>query len=161
MASRKLKPVYVNLDDGSNEIDSLPEEAKGSYVLIGYLNKERNIIVGKLGKFRFQAGYYAYSGSAFGPGGLSARVGRHLKKRKISRWHIDYLRKHLEVRAIWFTLNEDHLECTFTKSLLDNCKMKEIIRKFGSSDCKCISHLVYSLDMPTLTDFQCYSADAE
>ncbi|MGE5612498.1 MAG: DUF123 domain-containing protein, partial [Bacillota bacterium] len=37
------------------------------------------------------AGRYLYCGSARGPGGLRARVGRHMRKGKVVRWHVDRL----------------------------------------------------------------------
>jgi len=37
-------------------------------------------------------GWYVYVGSALGPGGLAAKVGRHLGGRKMCRWHTAYLR---------------------------------------------------------------------
>ncbi len=35
--------------------------------------------MGRLGRFDIIPGYYAYVGSAFGSGGLPARLGHHLK----------------------------------------------------------------------------------
>jgi len=34
---------------------------------------------------------YAYGGSAYGPGGLRARIRRHLRAEKPLRWHVDRL----------------------------------------------------------------------
>jgi len=48
-------------------IDSL--SGKGTYILILTLNKSRKIYIGRLGEFTFEYGYYAYVGSALGPGG--------------------------------------------------------------------------------------------
>jgi len=47
--------------------ESLPTE-KGTYILILYLNEPAQFTIGKLGTFDFSAGWYAYVGSAFGPG---------------------------------------------------------------------------------------------
>ncbi len=47
--------------------------------------------IGALGTFEIPKGTLAYVGSAYGPGGLLARVSRHLRKGKRLRWHIDYL----------------------------------------------------------------------
>jgi Uri superfamily endonuclease len=38
-------------------------------------------------------GRYIYAGSAYGPGGLKARVSRHMRRAKRSQWHIDQLTK--------------------------------------------------------------------
>ena len=51
----------------------------GTYALLLKLPKQGQLQVGALGTFAFQAGWYVYVGSAFGPGGLAARVGRHLR----------------------------------------------------------------------------------
>jgi len=36
-------------------------------------------------------GLYAYVGSAFGPGGLRARISRHWRREKRRHWHIDWI----------------------------------------------------------------------
>jgi Uri superfamily endonuclease len=50
--------------------------APGSYLLVIECETPTEIEVGALGTLGFEAGYYGYVGSAFGPGGLS-RVDRH------------------------------------------------------------------------------------
>lgn len=50
----------------------------GTYVLVIRLREPQEISVGRLGVFPFHHGYYVYIGSAFGPGGLKARIRRHL-----------------------------------------------------------------------------------
>jgi len=67
-------------------LPSLP----GTYALVLRFSKRLEIIVGKLGVLSVQAGYYVYVGSALGPGGLAARVGRHCRREKALRWHVDY-----------------------------------------------------------------------
>ena len=37
------------------------------------------------------AGRHLYCGSAKGPGGLKARLSRHMRRGKSSRWHVDQL----------------------------------------------------------------------
>jgi Uri superfamily endonuclease len=37
------------------------------------------------------AGRYLYCGSAKGPGGLKARLSRHMRRGKSVRWHVDQL----------------------------------------------------------------------
>ena len=37
------------------------------------------------------SGRYIYAGSAYGPGGLKARVSRHMRRAKARRWRIDQL----------------------------------------------------------------------
>jgi len=60
-------------------------------VLILRLPCPATVNVGRLGRVRFPAGWYAYVGSAYGPGGLAARISRHLRPSKPSHWHLDYL----------------------------------------------------------------------
>ena len=63
----------------------------GTYALILVSSSDRWIEIGKLGKFLIQPGYYVYAGSAFGPGGLKARIAHHMRISQRPHWHIDYL----------------------------------------------------------------------
>ena len=65
----------------------------GTYVLMLGLPRLATIGVGRLGHFQFPVGWYAYAGSAHGPGGLAARISRHLRVPKPLHWHVDYLRQ--------------------------------------------------------------------
>ena len=114
----------------------------GTYAITMQLAKSAEITVGKLGTFNFKPGYYTYIGSAFGPGGLKARIGRHLKKDKKLKWHIDYLREYTEIVDIRFAETANNEECQWAAKLADNGSSCPI-KGFGSSDCRCLSHLVY------------------
>lgn len=97
--------------------------------------------MGRLGRFDFAAGVYAYVGSAFGPGGLRSRLRRHLKARKPRRWHVDYLRAHAAIAAIWY--GPDPREHDWA-ALLQGIKGAAIpVPGFGASDCSCPAHLFY------------------
>jgi Uri superfamily endonuclease len=74
-------------------IDSLREGA-GTYALILRSHSKATTQVGRWGRINLETGYYIYIGSAFGPGGVRARVSRHFRKEKRKHWHIDYLRKY-------------------------------------------------------------------
>ena len=63
----------------------------GVYALILEADRCLEVTVGKFGTLDVQPGYYAYIGSALGPGGLAARLKRHFSRDKLLRWHIDYL----------------------------------------------------------------------
>jgi len=104
-----------------------------TYSLIIYSNGG-NIRIGKLGKINFKKGYYIYIGSA----PSLARIERHYRKNKKIKWHIDYLLR--KARIVGFSLSKDK-ECEVAIRL-----SKEFlsINRFGSSDCKCRSHLFYS-----------------
>jgi Uri superfamily endonuclease len=54
-------------------------EAKGTYVLIAFEAHMKRLKIGRLGACDIVPGYYAYVGSAFGSGGLRARIGHHLE----------------------------------------------------------------------------------
>ncbi len=126
----------------SSSRSALPA-SPGSYVLWLRLKRKRRITVGSLGEFLFQPGYYAYCGSAFGPGGLKARLAHHLRQSENPRWHIDYLKNICHCIDIWFSTRPENLEHRFAEKLAAMPGAAVAIEKFGSSDCKCRAHLVY------------------
>lgn len=67
---------------------NLPD-AKGTYVLLSSVSLQKRLEVGRLGAFDLVPGCYAYVGSAFGAGGLRARLGHHLQSNAAPHWHID------------------------------------------------------------------------
>lgn len=121
----------------------------GTYAIIMELAKYAEITVGKLGQFHFKPGYYVYIGSAFGPGGLKARVGRHLKKNKKLKWHIDYLREHMDVIDVKFEQTAQNEECQWATKFAEDGGIFPI-KGLGSSDCKCFSHLLYYHELSEL-----------
>jgi len=52
---------------------------KGTYILIARVSQMKRLAIGSLGEFDIIAGFYAFVGSAFGSGGLRARIGHHLE----------------------------------------------------------------------------------
>jgi Uri superfamily endonuclease len=119
---------------------------KGSYVLLLELSTPLTLTVGRLGTLDFGSGLYAYTGSARGPGGLAARLGRHLKRAKRSHWHIDYLRLEAPVVAIWAgwgRASAGLTECRLADRLERTLPFQRPFKGFGSSDCTCSSHLLY------------------
>ena len=119
---------------------------KGIYTLVLRLPAERLVEVGALGTVRFEAGYYAYTGSARGPGGL-ARVRRHLLvlagDNPARRWHIDHLLPHTAMVAVVATRTEEDLECAIARAIGEALTPVE---RFGCTDCRCSSHLHRSPD---------------
>jgi Uri superfamily endonuclease len=87
-------------------------------------------------------GLYFYVGSAWGPGGLAARVNRHLRGGAVRRWHIDYVREWMQPVAIGLAPRE-HCECAWVQHLLDFQDARVIVPRFGASDCRCAAHLLY------------------
>ncbi len=114
---------------------------KGGYILIIQLNAMRRTRVGSLGVVPFPEGFYAYLGSALG--GFKSRVNRHLTKDKKAKWHIDYLLSEAKFLQVILCETERRLECLLSQALVDEFSF---IPGFGSSDCKCKSHLYFAND---------------
>jgi Uri superfamily endonuclease len=121
-----------------------PSEA-GVYILILELTAPKRIEVGRLGDFRFDAGWYAYVGSAWGSGGLRGRLAHHVKRTPWPHWHIDFLRRHAELRSIGSSAGPRELEHRWAATLLSQPAVSVPAPRFGASDCRCQAHLVYSL----------------
>ncbi len=111
---------------------------KGSYILLIKLDKNISINVGKLGKLEFFKGFYVYVGSALN--GLKQRINRHLRKNKNIHWHIDYLLNFAKISDIYYFENSVKDECIIANNFE---KKLHNVKDFGSSDCKCKSHLFY------------------
>jgi Uri superfamily endonuclease len=120
-----------------------PPRQPGSYLLVLRLAASTEIRVGRLGRIGFRRGWYLYSGSAFGPGGLAGRLRHHLRPVQNPHWHIDYLRGHAGVREIWWTAGAPNREHKWAKALARPPGEGSWVRGFGCSDCKCPSHLLY------------------
>jgi len=122
---------------------------EGTYTLLVELTEPATVEVGALGEREFAAGTYAYTGSAFGPGGF-ARVERHRElaagERDARHWHVDYLLGHPDagVAAVVRTADAD-VECAVSRALAE-ADGTERVAGFGASDCECDSHLVRAAD---------------
>ena len=116
---------------------------RGTYTLLVEVSEEATRTVGALGTVTFEAGWYAYTGSALGPGGL-ARVDRHREvaagERETRHWHVDYL----------LGLDSAGVDHVVTSAGLDaECAVAaasdgEPVPRFGASDCDCPTHLVFA-----------------
>ncbi len=114
---------------------------KGSYILLIKLPTEQTIGIGSLNVVPFPGGYYAYVGSAMG--GFKSRLNRHLKSNKKPHWHIDYLLQKASINSIILCETNDRAECAVAQAL---SRQFDSIPGFGSSDCKCRSHLFFAGD---------------
>lgn len=124
-------------------------ENHGLYSILLELDQPFEIQIGKLGAFLFQPGIYIYIGSAKGK--MESRIKRHLKKEKKQHWHFDYLRPYGNIKAV-FSFPISMGECQLREDFFNkNQTLQMPIAKFGSSDCKCYSHLLYSTDMGELS----------
>lgn len=112
---------------------------KGSYVLLIELSEEKTVTAGRLGPIDFTRGHYAYAGSAMS--GLYPRIKRHLRAEKKLRWHIDYLLQKARIQDIIICEAEDKIECSIARVLE---RQYDSVPGFGSSDCKCSSHLFFA-----------------
>jgi Uri superfamily endonuclease len=132
----------VNMPSMQIEANQLPRE-KGSYLLLLKLLGLKEIQVGKLGRIGFKRGWYAYAGSAFGPGGLAARLNHHLRPVKKRHWHIDYLRAETIAMEVWMAQESPSREHAWASILAKGPWAGKWVRGFGCSDCTCPSHLLY------------------
>ena len=114
----------------------------GSYLLWMYLSRRQMIAIGRRGVHSFERGWYGYCGSAFGPGGLRARLRHHLRPVARCHWHIDYLKQWARPRAVWLCRG-DNLEHRWSGLLQGRPGAGLPLPGFGSSDCDCPAHLVY------------------
>jgi Uri superfamily endonuclease len=120
---------------------SLPA-SPGTYALVMSIETAVEIEIGALGRRALAAGTYVYCGSALGPGGLHARVGRHLRTEKARRWHVDYLLAAATVVGVWVCESSERLECVLAAALAARDGSTRPIPGFGASDCGCPGHLV-------------------
>jgi Uri superfamily endonuclease len=128
----------------------LPED-HGTYVLIARVLQTKRLGIGSLGEFEITPGFYAYVGSAFGSGGLRARLGHHLESLAEPHWHIDYLLLVATPIEIWFTTADRKLEKDWAELLEEAPGFRVPIPRFGSSDYhrSRASHLFYSKRRPS------------
>lgn len=114
---------------------------RGSYQLILHLPEATVLQVGRRGTFLFPAGLYVYTGSALN--GLEGRLARHRRQNKKLHWHIDYLLRHARITSIRVFPTPRKVECALNRELLKQPGAQVIAKGFGSSDCRCASHLVF------------------
>ena len=115
--------------------------ARGAYALLVRLDASVTLRVGRLGKCRFSAGYYAYGGSARGSGGIGARLRRHMRPEKRIHWHIDHLTTSAHIVAAWALPGGS--ECDVVDAFLSMDQSGVPVAGFGASDCtRCRAHLV-------------------
>jgi Uri superfamily endonuclease len=126
----------------------------GTYALILVSASDRLIQIGKLGQLLLQPGFYVYAGSAFGPGGIRARVAHHARVSQRPHWHIDYLRSILNLDEVWYSYDSERHEHRWadTFSRLKGATLP--IAGFGASDCSCRSHLLLFSTKPSVRRFR-------
>ena len=113
---------------------------KGIYCLIIFLSNSQKIIISKRICF-FPKGYYCYVGSALN--NLDKRIARHKSKNKKMHWHIDYFLEHGKIIGVDRLETKKKLECELSKRLNSLTDCNVVMKGFGSSDCKCQTHLYH------------------
>lgn len=110
----------------------------GAYVVAIAIAAPLTVRLGGGLSARLRPGRYLYCGSAYGPGGLQARLARHFCKDKSIRWHVDQLTTAGEVRGAWAVALGN--ECELVERL---GFLPVPIDGFGATDCThCRSHLL-------------------
>ena len=128
----------MQADEFPVPVSGVELEKARTYQLHIRLERGRDIVVGRLGRFRFEAGHYLYTGSA--TRNMRTRLLRHLSGNKTLHWHIDYLLAD-ESAAITGISLASELECIVNQSV----KAVISVPGFGASDCRagCGAHLKY------------------
>jgi Uri superfamily endonuclease len=118
--------------------------APGTYALVMPAEAEFEIRAGRLAAVTAPAGIYVYVGSAHGPGGLAARVRRHMTRDKVHHWHIDALTEALRVSLVFYAIGPAREECAWVSRLIMQPGASTPIGGFGSGDCRagCPAHLI-------------------
>ncbi len=130
-------------------------EAKaGTYALVFHCDHPVSVMAGRLGGLQLLPGYYVYVGSAFGPGGVKARIEHHLRISERPHWHLDYLRPHLQAQEIWFTYDKLRREHQWAGELSKRYGARRPFPGFGASDCHCSTHLFVFGYKPSFVSFR-------
>ncbi len=115
----------------------------GTYLLCFRVEEPLRLSVGRLGEHLLEPGVYVYVGSAFGPGGLGARLRRHLRREKRVHWHIDHLTVKAPVSGV-IAVKWARLEARWAGRLCHHPETSMPIAGFGAGDARpgeCKAHL--------------------
>lgn len=132
----------------------MSDRERGTYVLFLRPDGPGTLEVGSLGTMEIVPGVYAYVGSAFGPGGLGARLGRHWRGGGSVHWHVDYLRRRSSPQEAWVTRDSALREHEWAAALASMPGASLPVRGFGASDCDCPTHLFRFGESPGLERFR-------
>jgi len=121
----------------------------GSYVLALIAVEPFRLRAGALGERLLDAGVYLYVGSAFGPGGLRARLSRHWSGAQRLRWHVDYLRRQTHPVAAWYQPQAQPMEHVWARVLGAGRGIAPAWPGFGTSVCLFATHLFYASELPS------------
>ncbi len=135
-----------------NSIPPLP----GTYALLLRADNEHLVQAGKHRLFSLRPGWYLYTGSAMGPGGMRARVRHHLNIHPKPHWHLDWLRPHLRAEGVLWEAGPTRLECRWAAGLAKEPTVTIPQTGFGASDCTsgCAAHLLFFGTMGALSGWR-------
>lgn len=123
----------------------------GTYTLLVWLTEPAVVEVGAVGAVDLREGWYAYTGSALGPGGF-ARIDRHRQvdsgDRDVRHWHVDSLLGHPDT-GLASAVRSDGVdaECAVARRIGITA---DPVPGFGATDCACNSHLTFDRARSTL-----------
>ncbi len=110
---------------------------QGVYCLLIYLSDSQNIMI-RNKEITFPKGYYCYVGSALN--NLQKRIERHKSQKKKKHWHIDYFLEKSKILKVKTIQTNKRKECWLSNKI-KNLKSQTVMKKFGSTDCHCETHL--------------------
>jgi len=112
---------------------------KGTYLLEFSLGAPLSFTLRSSRRVCLSPGVYFYAGSAFGGGGIYARLSRHLRKDKKKHWHLDFVTtSELFTPLSVIVVPELPVECSLASTV---SRFSVPVPGFGASDCRCSSHL--------------------
>ena len=139
----------MNISRAETAINELLGNSPGTYMLGMRLEETKEIQIGALGIFAFAPGYYLYVGSALN--GLAGRLTRHARlSNKKLHWHIDYFRAQAALQDVWWVVSDVRWECHWVTTMGQSPVALDAVPGFGSSDCRCTSHLLHFPTMASL-----------
>lgn len=130
------------------------ETHSGSYALLLRADCAQQAAIGALGNLHITPGCYVYVGSAFGAGGLAGRLAHHFKESAFPHWHIDHLRRYAQICGVWWTCDHRRREHDWATVLITTAGAAIPLPRFGASDCRCASHLVWYHTRPMLNHIE-------
>jgi Uri superfamily endonuclease len=122
----------------------------GTYALVLACTRVGRVRVGCRGFLDLRPGFYVYVGSAFGPGGLRARIAHHRRIAARPHWHIDYLRRRARLDSVWCRAGT-RCEHAWAAQIQNMPGASVALPGFGSSDCRCETHLFWFASAPPIS----------
>ncbi len=124
----------------------------GTYALRLRLADTVTISIGQR-RLALMPGWALYIGSAFGPGGIAGRLRHHRQLAMRPHWHIDYLRHHTTLEAVWYSADPIRRECLWAEIAAQVLCGQAPPFRFGASDCRCQAHLYFFETRPAIAEF--------